>query len=111
MIDSINRLKDTLEGSLLQPADNGNLEKSERVLSLVSGAFMFCKGIGNMYSHPMLAFGEAIIGTLLLQRGVSGHCIIKEITEQPGEVKETMTVSGLEQSQPMHDEILPSSPL
>jgi hypothetical protein len=97
MIDSIDKLKDTLEESLLQPSENANMERSERVLSLVTGAFMFCKGIGNMYSHPLLAFGEAVIGTVLLNRGVSGHCFIKAMSEEPAEVKETIIFSEMGQ--------------
>jgi hypothetical protein len=110
MIDSINRLRDTLEDSLLQPNDNPNVDRSERVLSLITGAVMFWKGVGNMYSHPMIAFGEAIIGTLLLQRGVTGHCIIKEMAGEP-KADETLLFTEIQQPQPMQDETLPSSPL
>lgn len=111
MIDSINKLKDTLEDSLLQPNVNANIDKSERIISLVTGAFIFSKGIGNLFSHPLLALSEAGIGAFLLQRGVTGHCMLKEMTEEPKqEVRETILFSGQQnqpQTQAMPDGSLP----
>jgi hypothetical protein len=100
MIDSINKLRDTLEGSLLQPNENANIDKSERVLSLITGAYVFSKGITNLFSHPMIALSEAVIGGILLHRGVTGHCVVKEMNEE-NTVKETFIVTEM-QSQPVY---------
>ncbi len=83
MIESINELTDTLKESLLQDNENANVEKSERILSLASGGFVFIKGIGNLFSHPTLALGELIVGGVLVYRGVTGVCPIKQMAVRP----------------------------
>jgi len=107
MIDSINKLRDTLEESLLPPNENSNMDKSERVLSLITGAYIFCKGIGNVFSHPVIALGEAVIGGALLQRGVTGYCVLKAINEKQNVVEETIIITEMEQPQPMSGENQP----
>jgi hypothetical protein len=99
MIDSISKLTETLEASLLQPNDNANVDKSERVLSLITGAYVFTKGIANLFSHPMLALSEAAIGGLLLHRGVTGHCYVKAMSEPPQSFHETYVFTDMRQPQ------------
>ncbi|HET8829674.1 MAG TPA: hypothetical protein VFM79_10045, partial [Pelobium sp.] len=47
-------------------------------LSMASGSYIFLKGLGNVFSSPMLATTELVLGFSLLQRGVTGHCAITE---------------------------------
>ena len=51
----INKLSDTLNSSILQENTNGYVGKSERIVSIGSGAFIALKGISNVFSHPYLA--------------------------------------------------------
>ncbi len=76
--DKIEEIKDTLEDTLLKEGLNTNLGKTERVLSIMSGTFIFLKGVGNVFSHPLIAAGELVLGFGLLQRGISGYCSIAE---------------------------------
>jgi Flp pilus assembly protein TadB len=96
MIESINELKDTLEESLLEPNPNGNIERSERILSIASGAFLFCKGVTNLFSHPTIAMGELLIGGTLLHRGVTGFCPVKGAVEAQDPISETIVVTELQ---------------
>lgn len=75
------RLRETLEGSLMQNNPNANVEMSERMVSLGTGAFITLKGITNIFSHPMLALSELAIGGTLLYRGVTGYCPVKGMVE------------------------------
>lgn len=70
----INRLGDSLEGSVLQYNENANIDKSERIVSVGTGAFIGLKGVTNIFSNPMIALTELGIGGLLLYRGVTGYC-------------------------------------
>ena len=73
----INKLSDTLNSSVLQE----NVGKSERIVSIGSGAFITLKGITNIFSHPYLALTELGLGGVLLYRGLTGYCPIKEKME------------------------------
>lgn len=83
MIESLTELTGTLKESLLQDNENANVEQSERILSLAAGSFVFIKGIGNLFSHPTLALGELIVGGMLVHRGVTGYCAVKQLAEGP----------------------------
>lgn len=82
MIDSISELRNTLEETLLQPNENANVEKSERVVSILTGTFILWRGLTNIFSHPVIALGEVAIGGSLLHRGVTGYCPVKAVAEQ-----------------------------
>ncbi|WP_423148440.1 YgaP family membrane protein [Rubrolithibacter danxiaensis] len=77
----INRIGESLEDSLLQPNVNANISKSERYVSIGTGAFIALKGITNLFSSPLLALGELAIGGALLYRGVTGYCAITDRLE------------------------------
>src|SRR5688572_10677164 len=84
MIDSINKIRSALEEcSLLQTNENANVDNSERVISIATGTFILFKGLGNLFSHPLLAMGEVALGGALLHRGVTGYCRIKEMVDEP----------------------------
>jgi hypothetical protein len=72
----INKLKDSLKETLLQRNGNANVQKSERVPSLFRGGY-FYKGLTNLFSHPLLALAEVVIGVTLLHRGITGCCSVK----------------------------------
>jgi len=77
----INRITDSLDGSVLQQSENANVGKSERIVSLGAGAFIALKGITNVFSHPLLALTELGLGGALLYRGFTGYCPVKEKLE------------------------------
>jgi uncharacterized membrane protein len=103
----MNRLGNTLEGSLMQHNDHANVGKSERVVSLGTGAFIALKGITNLFSHPMIALTELGVGGALLYRGVTGNCPIKEKLENQSTDSKNMqnvdaqtTANDIERSNP-----------
>lgn len=81
MNDSITKITDTLKDTLFQDNENGNVSQSERILSMVTGTYIFFKGITNLFSHPLLAIGEVALGGTLVHRGVTGYCAVKAATE------------------------------
>jgi len=88
----INKLSDTLNSSILQENTNGNVGKSERIVSIGSGAFIALKGISNVFSHPYLAMTELGLGGVLLYRGLTGYCPIKEKMERENAAATSPTV-------------------
>lgn len=79
--DKIEEVKHSLEETLLKEDIYTNIGKTERILSIASGSYIFLKGIRNVFSSPLKATTELIIGFGLLQRGVSGYCSITEKLE------------------------------
>ncbi|WP_017259147.1 YgaP family membrane protein [Pedobacter arcticus] len=76
--DKIEEVKNSLEESLLKEDIFTNISKTERILSMASGSYIFLKGLSNVFSSPMLATSELLVGFGLLQRGVTGHCALTE---------------------------------
>ena len=79
--DKIEDVKHSLEEALLREDIFTNISKTERILSMASGSFIFLKGISNIFSSPLLATTELVLGFGLLQRGITGHCDITEKME------------------------------
>ncbi|WP_374164449.1 DUF2892 domain-containing protein [Arcticibacter sp. MXS-1] len=77
----IDKLKETFKGPLLQENENANVGKSERILSVATGAFILFQGITNIFSHPIIALAEVAVGGSLMQRGVTGYCAVKAMME------------------------------
>jgi hypothetical protein len=73
----IDQISESLEGSIMQENPNGNLERSERLISIGTGAFIGLKGLGNIFSHPLIALTELGLGGALLYRGMTGFCHVK----------------------------------
>ena len=78
LIDSVS---DTFNSSVLQQNPNANVEQTERIISIGTGAFIALKGITNVFSHPFLALVELGVGGALLYRGLTGYCPMKEKLE------------------------------
>lgn len=76
--EKIEEIKDTLEATFLKEGIHTNLGKTERIISLAAGTYIFIKGIKNVFSHPVVATTELVVGFGLLQRGMSGYCSITE---------------------------------
>lgn len=77
----IDTLKESMNGPLLQDNPDANVGKSERIISLGTGAFILFNGITNIFSHPLLSLGKIMIGGSLLQRGLTGYCPLKSAME------------------------------
>jgi hypothetical protein len=78
-------LSNTSGCTLLEVNENTNVSKSERILSIGSGGFIFLKGISNLFAHPLLALAEVTLGAFLVHRGITGHCEVKPMIDQPGD--------------------------
>ena len=81
MENNIKKTADKVIGSILYPGAYSNIEESERIVSAAFGAFMFWKGINDIFSKPSNAVWELVLGGALLYRGATGHCAIKERIE------------------------------
>ncbi len=51
-----------------------NVNVSERILSVIGGAYLAYKSIENFREHPFISIQEAVAAGLLLYRGASGFC-------------------------------------
>ncbi len=96
MIDSITQLACTLEDSLLQPNENANVDKSERILSIATGTFILWRGLTNIFSHPVIGLGELAIGGTLLHRGVTGYCPVKAMTKEEDPIPDTILITEMQ---------------
>ncbi|EOR95663.1 hypothetical protein ADIARSV_1178 [Arcticibacter svalbardensis MN12-7] len=91
----IDNLKDSLKGPLLQDNPNANVSKSERIISLATGAFILFSGITSIFSHPVFALGKVVVGGSLMQRGLTGYCPLKAALEEDiDEENETILISS-----------------
>lgn len=90
--DKIEEVKNTLEEVLLKEDIYTNIGKTERILSIASGTYVFLKGIRNVFSSPIIATTELVIGFGLLQRGISGYCSITEKIECEPKGKEPVLI-------------------
>jgi uncharacterized membrane protein len=68
------KVNDSLKGSFLEPKDTGNVNTTERLLSIAAGTFIFYKGITQLFRHPFIGLQEAAVGGVLLYRGATGFC-------------------------------------
>ncbi|WP_442796092.1 YgaP family membrane protein [Pelobium manganitolerans] len=80
--DKIEEVTQSLEDTLLKEDIFTNISRTERILSMASGSYIFLKGVSNIFSSPLLATTELILGFGLLQRGVTGHCPVTERLEK-----------------------------
>ncbi|MXV17487.1 YgaP family membrane protein [Hufsiella ginkgonis] len=87
------KLSNAFNGPLLEENEFTNVSKSERILSIGSGSFIFVRGITNLFSHPMLALGELALGGFLVHRGVTGQCKVKPMIEQEDAKLDTVYIS------------------
>ena len=95
IIDKIEEVKNSLEETLLKEDMCTNISKTERVLSMASGSYIFLKGISNIFSSPIWAGAELYLGFNLIQRGVTGHCSLAQNIN--GCSAEPSTIVGVEE--------------
>lgn len=79
--DDFKKVTSTLKHTLLPNNPNANIGKTDRIISIGTGGYIFIKGVFNLFSHPILALTEVGIGAALLQRGITGNCEIKKIVD------------------------------
>lgn len=61
---------------------DANISKSERVLSIATGAFILFHGVKNIFSCPLVGLGEVAAGGALMRRGFTGNCKLKALAEE-----------------------------
>ena len=71
---AIKKIKSKVE----EDCENGNIETSERILSVVAGGFILGMGLKFIFKHPMTSLSGLSVGSALVYRGVTGKCAIKE---------------------------------
>ena len=74
-----------LKDSESENSFTSNIAKSERFVSIGTGLFITLSGITRLFSNPWLAITEIGVGALLLDRGISGYCVVKDLTEKQQE--------------------------
>ncbi len=87
------KLKDVFKRPLLKENEDANVSKSERILSIAAGAFITFHGVKNIFHHPIIAMGELAAGGLLIQRGITGNCPVKDLAEECQVASTTVIVS------------------
>jgi uncharacterized membrane protein len=81
MENNIKKAADKVIGSILYPGTYSNIEDSERIVSAAFGAFMFWKGVSDIFSKPSNAVWELVLGGALIYRGATGYCAVKQKME------------------------------
>ncbi len=81
MESNIKKTADKVIGSILYPGTYSNIGESERIVSAAFGAFMFWKGVSDIFSKPSNAVWELVLGGALIYRGATGYCAIKDRIE------------------------------
>jgi uncharacterized membrane protein len=51
-----------------------NIEKKERLVSVIAGLYLLKKGIAGISRHPILGIQSVTLGSFLIYRGASGNC-------------------------------------
>ncbi|MGI4727437.1 MAG: YgaP family membrane protein [Janthinobacterium lividum] len=87
--EEFKKVTDTLKETLLPENPNANVGKTDRIISVGTGAYIFFKGVTNLFSSPILALTEVSIGAGLLHRGITGNCAIKKVIDDLDETDET----------------------
>ncbi|WP_447767731.1 YgaP family membrane protein [Sphingobacterium faecium] len=65
--------------------ENGKIETSERILSVVAGGFIVGAGVRFLIKHPLTALSGLSLGGALVYRGVTGKCAVKKAIEDDAE--------------------------
>jgi len=91
--EEFKKVTDTIKNTLLPENPNANVGKTDRIISVGTGAYIFFKGVTNLFSSPILALTEVGVGAALLHRGITGKCEIKKIVDSADDADE-MAVSN-----------------
>lgn len=65
--------------------ENGKIETSERILSVVAGGFILGAGVRFLIKHPLTALSGLSLGGALVYRGVTGKCAVKKAIDDDAE--------------------------
>lgn len=57
--------------------DAGEIERSERVVSVLAGSLMVGNSLTNIVRHPAASITGMLLGGALVARGVAGKCLLK----------------------------------
>ncbi|MEJ6978965.1 SRPBCC family protein [Pedobacter sp. P351] len=69
-----NKVNESLKGSILEPKSFGNVNTTERLLSIAGGTFLLYKALKQVFRHPLIGLQEAAVSGVLLYRGATGFC-------------------------------------
>ena len=85
MNEIVKNIIDDVKNAVLNDNPNANVGKTDRIISVGTGTYIFFKGITNLFSSPLLALTEVSIGGGLLYRGLTGVCPVKNLIEDEAE--------------------------
>ena len=68
---------DIIKDKLTQACEHGQIEGSERVLSVIAGGLIVGRSLRRMIKHPLSSFIGITLGGVLVARGVTGKCPFK----------------------------------
>jgi len=57
---------------LLETNKQQNLSTAKRLVSIIAGAYIFQKGISNIFKHPVVSAQEVLVGGFLIYDAVRG---------------------------------------
>lgn len=87
--DEFKKVTSSIKDTLLPENPNANVGKTDRIISVGTGAYIFFKGVTNLFSSPVLALTEVGVGAALLHRGITGNCAIKKVIDDLDETEGT----------------------
>ena len=69
-----------------------NVNKPERIFSVVAGAYLFYNGVKSLTKDPVASIAKLVAGGWLFVRGASGHCPVYQATGVYGIKPESINI-------------------
>ena len=85
---ALDKVKDQLEDAYIA----GDIDGSERVVSVIAGTLALAHGIQNMMRRPIGALGTLGLAAALFTRAATGKCIIKGLVEKKSKKPKLMVI-------------------
>jgi uncharacterized membrane protein len=77
----VDKVISKVKSKIDEECENGTIETSERILSVVAGGFILGAGVRYLIKHPLTALSGLSLGGALVYRGITGKCAIKKAIE------------------------------
>ncbi|SFS53382.1 YgaP family membrane protein [Sphingobacterium wenxiniae] len=87
---------DTIKDKIDHSCTMGEIDDSERILSLISGGFILFYSAKKLFKRPYTAIGGITLGGLLIGRAITGKCPLKGSMRELEEPHESGEVAMIE---------------
>ncbi len=77
----VEKVKRNVDLTSIQSTDP-NVNVPERIMSILGGAFLTYKSINQFKKHPVFAIQEALLGGVMMYRGVTGFCPVYSVLDK-----------------------------